>query len=162
MKLKRIIATLLLSSLFLCGCADEKNDALSADTTVIADDNAAKEYSFEAGTGTFYYPDEIYNNYLTVEKEFDGTAQNVIDILYELENYKDNKVTVNSCYKQGNTLYIDFDNGFKNATGSTAQEYFVVYGTVKTLKSCFDVGFVRITVEGKDFNTPHGQYDIPL
>jgi len=152
----------LLSSLFLSGCADEKNDVLSEDTTVTTEENTSKIFSFDAGVGTFYYPDEIYNNYLTVEKEFDGTAQNVIDILYELENYKDNKVTVKSCYKQGNTLYIDFDNGFKNATGSTAQEYFVVHGTVKTLKSCFGVEFVRITVEGKDFNTPHGQYDLPL
>lgn len=159
MKFFKFLILTALVSLCLCACTGgsdvvESSEPKPEDNVVIT--------SRDAGVGTFYYPDEDFNEYLTVEREFDGTAQNVIEILRELGNYSDNDVKANSWYIKGNTLYIDFNKELKSATGSSAQEYFSIYGTVKTLKSCFGVEYIRLTVAGKDFNTPHGEYDLPL
>jgi len=156
---KSLILTVLVSFV-LCACAEGAKETDSSEGK--PDNDNVVITSRDAGTGTFYYPDDAFNEYLTVEREFDGTAQNVIDILRELGNYADNEVRANSWYVKGNTLYIDFNEELKSATGSSAQEYFSIYGTVKTLKSCFGVDYVRLTVAGKDFNTPHGEYDLPL
>lgn len=157
MKMIRFIVLALSFSFLLTACG-EAEGSQSKDVV----ENQSLVTSFDSGTGTFYYPDEDFNNYLSTEKEFNGTPQNVVEILYELGNYKETKVNVRSWYIKGNTMYIDFDSGFADACGSTAKEYFTVYGTVKTLKSCFGVEKVRLTVEGKDFNTQHGAYDLPL
>ena len=68
-------------------------------------------------------------------------------------------VKVNTWSINGDTMYIDFDDGLFKATGSTAQEYFSVMGTVKTLKSCFDVTYVSLTVNGNKLFTEHAAYD---
>ncbi len=151
---KSILVILAVCALLLCACNSE---VAEPSTDVLTE--GEKTYSFEPGTGTFYYPDDIYNNYWTVEREFDGTAQNVVDILYELDNY-DNKLKVNSYYVQGNVLYIDFGvNIIEEAHGGSAKEHFVIQGTCNTLISCFKVKYVRLTVEGQDLKTPHGSYD---
>lgn len=147
MKFLKMAAVLLLAVICLCSCG-------GADESTIT--------SCDAGVGTFYYPDADFAVYQTKEMEFDGTAQDVIDKLYELGAYRHNKVKVNSWYIKSKIMYIDFDKGFEAATGSTALEYFSVMGTVKTLISCFDVDAVRLTVNGKDFYTAHGIYDTPL
>lgn len=161
MKLFRFSVLVMLTSIMLFGCSSG-GDGASKGTPGSPESIVPVIVSKDSGTGTFYYPDDIFNEYLTAEKEFDGTAQDVIDTLRELGNYGDNTVIVNSWYIKGDTLYIDFDSGFAKATGSTAQEYFSIYGTVKTLKSCFGVDYVRLTVNGEDFSTPHGAYDLPL
>lgn len=167
---KYMLALALVFALLLCGCkgfgtaGESKADESSANVSGYVDLSTLsgeKIYSFEGGVGTFYYPDEDYNLYLTVEREFDGTAQNVIDILYELGNYSSsNRITVNSCYKQDNILFIDFDNNFyPGRRGGTAKEYFEIYGTCKTLISCFKVEGVRFTIEGEDLDTGQARFD---
>ncbi len=160
MKLLRLSALVISVMLIFTACAGGDNNVDSSGTKSEINDDIVT--SRDGGKGTFYYPDEDFNNYLTAEKEFDGTAQDIIDTLYELGNYGDVKVGVNNWYIKGNTLHIDFDGELKKATGSSAQEYFSMYGTVKTLKSCFGVELVRLTVNGSDFNTPHGNYDLPI
>lgn len=160
MKKIRLVAFIIAIVALLASCGKDNNEQ-SGDAGATAD-NSTVITSVDSGVGTFYCPDENFNNYLSVEKEFDGTPQNVVEILFELGNYGDNKVNVNDWYIKGGIMYIDFDQGLKRATGSTAQEYFSIYGTVKTLKSCFGVEKVRLTVNGEDFNTEHGAYDLPL
>ncbi len=147
MKYLKMAAILLLAIITLCSCGGEDDSVIT---------------SRDAGIGTFYYPDADFANYETKEMEFDGTAQDVVDKLYELGAYRDNKVKVNSWYIKSKIMYIDFDKGLEEATGSTALEFFSVMGTVKTLISCFDVDAVRLTVNGNDFYTAHGVYDTPL
>ena len=154
MKIFKSIVLIILASAFIYGC-ERTDDSYN---------NGSNDASIEASTsdvnvGTFYYPDDIFNDYDTAEREFDGTPQGVVDILYELGNYGDNRIKVKGWHISNDVLYIDFDSSFIKATGSTAQEYFSVLGTVKTLKSCFGVAYVRLTVNSEDFNTEHGSYD---
>lgn len=148
--MKKVFLVALAAMLLLCGCAADGEDG--------SDISYEKVYSFDSGVGTFYYPDDIYNNYLTVEREFDGTAQNVIDILYDLGNYNQ-EITVNSYYVQGDTLYIDFGLSIISAAhGGSAKEHFVILGTCNTLISCFNVTYVSFTVEGQPLVTAHADY----
>lgn len=156
--MKKLFALLFVFAFVLCSCNAAGNGG-TGDNTSLSDE---KLYSFEGSVGTFYYPDEIYNNYLTVEREFDGTAQNVCDILLELGNYSE-KITVNSYYVQGDTLYIDFGvEMIKEAHGGSAKEHFVIVGTANTLISCFKVKYVRLTVDGNDLITAHNDYSAPI
>lgn len=156
--MKKLFALLFVFAFVLCSC-NAAGGGGTGDNTSLSDE---KLYSFEGGVGTFYYPDEIYNNYLTVEREFDGTAQNVCDILLELGNYSE-KITVNSYYVQGDTLYIDFGvEMIKEAHGGSAKEHFVIVGTANTLISCFKVKYVRLTVDGNDLITAHNDYSAPI
>lgn len=155
MRIIRMLCITVLFSILICGCS--KNGGTVNNETL---NDASKDTSaFEIGKGTFYYPDEMFNNYKTVEKKFDGTPQGVVDILSELGNYGDADVRVNGWHISDGVLYIDFNRGLIDATGSTAQEYFSILGTVKTLKSCFGVKYVRLTINSEDFNTEHGCYD---
>ncbi len=159
---KSLLVLIVAFALLISGCDNKGPVANGSDDATETIQNEEKVYSFEGGVGTFYYPDEIYNDYLTVEREFDGTAQNVIDILYELGNYSE-KITVNSYYVQGNTMYIDFGLSLiKAAHGGSAKEFFVILGTCNTLISCFKVEYVRFTVEGNDLVTAHADYTEPV
>lgn len=159
---KSLISLLCVVSLLLCACGGADDIGNSTESGYQHNDDAEKIYSHEGGVGTFYYPDDIYNDYLTVEREFDGTPQNVVDILLELGNYDDG-LTVNSYYIQDETMFIDFGIELvKEAHGGSAKEFFVILGTTNTLISCFGVKYVRLTVEGEDLITAHGDYSVPI
>ena len=166
--MKKKLSALFMAALILLAASGCRKDSGQGTESKASEAAESKEvfYTVEAGTkGTFYSPDEEFNLFLETEREFDGTIDDVLAILSSLGAFGKADVKANSFYfTKGDTAYIDLNKAYKEyvASGASAIVQFGIDGMALTIKSCFGVEYVRLTVDGKDLSTGHTTYDKPI
>ena len=110
----------------------------------------------------FYVPNEDYIYFETLEGNFDGTVNGLIERISDFGNFP-KEVKVYSFSILNKTAYIDLSEEFGKAleTG-TLDEAIIIGSLVNTIIKHYNVKKVQFTVEGKIFDSGHSRYDLPL